>query len=173
MSRRTNRRVTAGALAAMTLVGLPAAAGQGPGGRHARMERGVRGGGPGGLMALAREFRRLDLTDAQREQLRTLLQQHRSEFQAIGERLRTAQRAVDEAVSAPTTDESLIRQRVSERALVEADAAVLRARVHAQAWQILTPEQQQKAEALTAERQQRMEQRRQQQQQQQQAQPPQ
>ncbi|HEX6210216.1 MAG TPA: Spy/CpxP family protein refolding chaperone [Methylomirabilota bacterium] len=160
MARRTHLFVAAGALGALVMAGIPAAA-QGPGGgRQPRMERGWRGPGPGGFRMPA-EFRRLDLTDAQRSQLRAVMEQHRGELQAVGERLRTAQQAVNEAVTAPVTDESLIRQRVSERALVEADAAVLRARLHAAAWQILTPEQQQKAQELKAERQTRREERRQ------------
>jgi len=159
MSGRWNRWIAAGLLSALTIAGALLAgvadAGQGP-----RMRRGVEGHARG-AMGLMGQFRGLDLTDAQRDQLRAIAQQHRAEFQSVGERLRSAQRAVQEAVTAPVTDESLIRQRVSERALVEADAAVLRARVHAQSWQVLTPEQQQKAEALKAQRQERLAQRRQ------------
>ena len=63
---------------------------------------------------------------------------------------------------------------------MEADAAVLRAKVHAAVFQVLTPEQQEKAKALKAEREQRGAERRQQfqerrqqrQQQKQQANPP-
>ena len=50
-------------------------------------------------------------------------------------------------------DENEIRARVSEASAVEADFAVLRARVHEQVYQVLTPEQQAKAKTLQAERQ--------------------
>jgi Spy/CpxP family protein refolding chaperone len=69
---------------------------------------------------------------------------------------------------------------VGEAAAIEAEAAVLRARVHEQIYQVLTPEQQQKAKTLQAERQkrraerqERMKQRDEQRRQQRQAQPPQ
>lgn len=159
MSRVSKRWIAAGlmavlALAAAPLTGAFDAAAQGP--RVRRVER----PGWGGPMGLG-EFRGLDLTDSQRQQLRAIADEHRAEFESIAERLRAAHQAVDEAVAAPVLDESLIRQRVSERAQVEADAAVLRARVHARAWQILTPEQQQKAQELKAQREQRREERRQ------------
>jgi Spy/CpxP family protein refolding chaperone len=49
-------------------------------------------------------------------------------------------------------DENEVRARVAETSAVEADLAVIRARLHEQIYQVLTPEQQQKAEALRAER---------------------
>lgn len=161
MSRVSKRWIAAGLMAVLALAGAPLtgafdAAAQGP-----RMRRGIEGPGRGGPMGLMGQFRGLDLTDSQRQQLRAVAEEHRAEFRSIAERLRAAQRAVDEAVAATVFDESLIRQRVSERAQVEADAAVLRARVHARAWQVLTPEQQQKAQELKAQREQRREERRQ------------
>ena len=52
-------------------------------------------------------------------------------------------------------DENEIRARVSEASAVEADFAILRARIHEQVYQVLTPEQQAKAKTLQAERQKR------------------
>ncbi len=45
-----------------------------------------------------------------------------------------------------------MRARSAELAKVETEAAVLRARVHAEVYNVLTPEQQEKAKALRAER---------------------
>ncbi len=73
--------------------------------------------------------------------------------------MRTAQRALQDAVDQTPVNESLVRQRAADVAAVQADGAVLRARVHAEVFQVLTPEQQQKAKDLRAQRQQRMEQR--------------
>ena len=49
-------------------------------------------------------------------------------------------------------NEPQIRAASSELAAAEADAAVLRARVHEQVFSLLTPDQQTKAKSLAAER---------------------
>jgi Spy/CpxP family protein refolding chaperone len=61
-------------------------------------------------------------------------------------------RSQSEAVMAVPVDESAVRARSAELAKVETDAAVLRARMHAEVYNVLTPEQQEKAKALRAER---------------------
>ena len=55
------------------------------------------------------------------------------------------------SVTADTFDEAAIRQASADVAAVDADGAVLRAKVHAEVWALLTPEQQQKAQALQAQ----------------------
>jgi periplasmic protein CpxP/Spy len=104
-------------------------------------------------------LRGLDLSEAQRSSIRAIAANHKAEFEAIGERMRAAQKALMEVQTAETVDESAIRAKVSERAVVEADAAVLRARVQSETWALLTPEQQQKARDLRAQREQRMQER--------------
>jgi protein CpxP len=106
--------------------------------------------GMGGL-----PLRGLDLTDAQREQVRGIMSARQADFKAIGERLTTAHEAQRQAVTRVPVDENEIRARVSEASAVEADFAVLRARIHEQVYQVLTPEQQAKAKTLQAERQKR------------------
>ena len=116
--------------------------------------------GPGGPMGgVMMGLRGLDLSEAQRSSIQAIAENHKAEFQAIGERMRAAQKALAEVETAETVDESAIRARVSDRAAVEADAAVLRARVQSEVWALLTPEQQQKARDQRAQRQQRMQQR--------------
>ena len=78
--------------------------------------------------------------------------------QLLGSRwptLRAAHEARHQAVTRVPVDENEIRARVSEASAVEADFAILRARVHEQVYQVLTPEQQAKAKSLAAERQKR------------------
>ena len=123
------------------------------GGRRAGFHgpRGMRGmRGMAGL-----PLRGLDLTDAQRQQVRSIVEARQGDFKAIGERLRVAQRAQHEAVTRVPVDENEVRARVNELAAVQADAAVLRARIHEQVYQVLTPEQQTKAKELQAEREKR------------------
>ena len=97
----------------------------------------------------------LELTDAQREQVHGIMTARKADFKALGERLRTANEAQRLAVTRVPVDENEIRARVSEASAVEADFAILRARIHEQVYQVLTPEQQAKAKALQAEHQKR------------------
>jgi Spy/CpxP family protein refolding chaperone len=110
------------------------------GGEH----RGLRGGFPG--------LEQLGLSEEQRQEVRRIMELHKAERQAIAERLREAHRAQSDAVMTIPVDEGAVRARSAELAKVEADAAVLRARVHAEVHNVLTPEQQEKAKALLAER---------------------
>lgn len=165
--------VTAGiVLAAGATVAIHARE-QGPGGpRGGFGRRGPDGpggpgrGGPGGILP---GLRGLDLTEAQREQVKGVMESHKAEFDAQLQKLGPAHKALQDTITAETLDETAIRQRAAELAAVEADGAVLRAKVHAQVWALLTPEQQQKARDLKAqadqrrtERRERFEQRRQQ-----------
>ena len=110
------------------------------GGEH----RGMRGAFPG--------LGQLGLSDDQRQDVRRIMELHKSERQAIFQRLREARRAQSGAVMAVPLDEGAERARRAELAKGEADAAVLRARVHADVYNVLTPEQHEKAKALRAER---------------------
>lgn len=164
--------VTAGAAvwaqdAAQPGPGRPGFGRRGPGGP----------GGPGGPMGFLPQLRGLNLTDSQKEQVKAVFDSHKSEMEAIGTRLRTAHKALNDAVTADTFDEGAIRAKSADVAVVEADGAVLRAKVRGEVWALLTPEQQQKARDLQTQMQQRMgqmrermQQRRQQRQQRQQAQ---
>ena len=125
----------------------------GPGGPGGFFGRGP--GGPGGPLALLRQ---LDLTDAPRAQVRQIMDSHADELKAIGERLREAHKAQDDLVTAPNLDESAIRAKAAEVGAIEADAAVLHARLHAEVFAILTPDQQAKAAELKAQFQSRMDQ---------------
>lgn len=138
--------------------------GGGPGGPwgHGRFGR----GGPGGPMGEFGVLRGLDLTDDQRAQVRQVMQNHRDEFRAVGERLRAAERAQQDAITATPFDEQAVRARAAEVAAIQADEAVLRAKVHSDVFALLTPDQQAKAAELKAQRAQRMQQFRQQRQQQ-------
>ena len=102
-----------------------------------------RRGPPLKMLALA-----LDLTDAQQEQIKAIFEGHRPEFEQMRTRGRAAQDAVRKAVEADEINEQAIRSAVSARAQIEADGAVLRARVRKEVEALLTPEQRTKADAL-------------------------
>ena len=90
-------------------------------------------------------------------------------MQATARNLREVRQALQEAVTADVVNESVIRALAAQLATVEGDAAIQRAYLHAQLWQLLTAEQQATAKAFEAEakewreqRRQRMEERREQ-----------
>jgi len=151
---RTWKLMTAAALGVALTAGAGlatvAAREQGPAGPGRGMA-GRRGpGGPGGALALP--LRGLNLTETQREQVRATMDGHKAEFDAIRTRMAAARTALQEAVTADAFNEATVRQKSVDVAAVEADAAVLRAKVHAEVWALLTPEQQQKARELKAQR---------------------
>ena len=113
-----------------------------------------RGGpmGPGGPMGILPMLpREIQLTDAQRDQLRAIADAHRDEWKALADRARTAHDALNTAVTAETVDETTIRMKSADVAAVDADMAVARAHAHAEVWQILTTDQKAKVNELKAQ----------------------
>lgn len=114
---------------------------------------GPRGAGPAG--ALLPPLRRLDLTDEQREQVRTAIGESREAARTNRRETRAARAALAEATASATVDEDRIRTLAAELGRLVGDAAVRRAQVYAAVWRILTPEQQARAEEIGAEREER------------------
>jgi protein CpxP len=128
--------------------------------------RGGRGGpggfgGPGGPMGTLgpRFAARLNLTDAQKEQVKNIRESHREELKALSDRAAAARRGVQAAATAETLDEGLIRARAAELATIESDLVVAHARIHAEVFRILTPEQQTQAREARSQMQERQSQR--------------
>jgi len=103
----------------------------------------------GMLPMMARE---LNLTDAQKDQIKAIGESHREEWKALSDRGRSAHEALQQAVMSDTVNEALIRQKSAEVAAVEADLAVARARANAEVFRILTPEQKTQALEQTKQR---------------------
>src|SRR6185436_5517860 len=104
-------------------------------------------GGPMGMLPMLGP--EIGLTDAQRDQIKTIVESHRADWRALGERARTAHLALNDAVTASPINEALIRQKSSEVAAVEADMAVARAHAYADVAQILTPEQKERVKTTS------------------------
>jgi protein CpxP len=102
-------------------------------------------------------LRGIDLTDAQRNQVQTILQSHQEARRAAHTKLREAHRGLAEATRVEVIDEAAVRARSADVATAMADEAILRARIRAEVHGILTAEQQ----ATLKERSAQMEQRRQ------------
>ena len=151
----------AAAVAAVVTTGFVHAQTQdGAGAPAPRHERPRGPGGPGGPGGFGRGgfggplgmLRQLDLTDDQRAQVRQVMDSHRDELRAVGERVMAAHRAQRDVVTSAQFDEQAVRAKAAELATAEADAAVLRAKVHSEVFAVLTPEQQAKAAELEAQR---------------------
>jgi protein CpxP len=153
--RRIQSSAAAIGTALLLVIGVSAAVhaqGEGPG-RHRPF-----GPGRGGFAGL----RQLDLTEAQRGQVRDIMQRHRTEMQEAVTRLREAHRAQRSAVETIPVNEGLIRSTAQALANAQTDMALLQARIHSEVWSLLTPEQQEKAKQLKSERAARVKQRREQ-----------
>jgi len=100
-----------------------------------------------GFMA-RRLARDLDLTDAQRESIRTILQNERPAIQSLAlrfeqqnERLRTKS----------TFDEAFVRSVAQQQSANFTDAIVEKEKIRGEIFQLLTPAQQQKANAMASD----------------------
>jgi Spy/CpxP family protein refolding chaperone len=114
-------------------------------------------GGPGGILGPA--FQRLNLTDAQQARVKEILASHRTDMQTLGSKAMTAHQALDTAIAGTTFDEATVRMKAADAATVDADMAVMRARVYNEVYQLLTPDQQSQLKQIQADMQQRMAQR--------------
>jgi periplasmic protein CpxP/Spy len=113
---------------------------------------GGRFGGPdGGRGLLPMIPRELQLTDAQRDQIRAIAQSHRDEWKAIADRGRPAHEALRAAIASDTINEGLIREKSADVAAIEADLNVARAHARAEITKILTAEQKTKLKELESQ----------------------
>ena len=87
------------------------------------------------------DFGPLNLTQDQIEKIRNINAELKEQRQAAGQRLRLAQRALNEAIESPTPNEALIEQRSREVADAQSATIRLRSLSEARILQVLTPEQ--------------------------------
>ena len=145
----TKKILVAAGLVAALAAGTAVSFAQGPAGP------GPRRGGPRTDIGL----RGIELTDAQREQVRSIMEGHRAAFESVGKALRDAHRAFGEASRAAVVDEAAIRTHSTAVANAMAEEAILRAKVRAEVHALLTPEQQQQLKEREATRQKRSQER--------------
>jgi Spy/CpxP family protein refolding chaperone len=145
--------LTTGLVAALGIGAVSLVAQGGPGRGAGPFGPGI--GGPGALG-------QLNLSDAQKQQVRDIMQRDRDQNRSTLQRLQEAMQAQRAAITQVPVNEQAVRGAAAAVAAVQADLAVAQARLHADIWNILTPEQQdkakqleQQAEARARERQQR------------------
>ena len=111
-------------------------------------------GPPGGGVVLERLDRELAFTDGQKTQIHTLFTEQRDALKATFASLMQAQKALDSAVMQTPADDALLHTRVNDVAAVQAQIQLARAQVESKIFQLLTADQQQKAQQLVAQREQ-------------------
>ena len=84
-----------------------------------------------------------DLSDAQRDQIRSVIQNYADEMRQLTEQARTARVALGDAIMMTPLDETAIRQKSADWGAAETELAVARGRMQAEIFALLTPQQQQ------------------------------
>jgi Spy/CpxP family protein refolding chaperone len=136
---RTIRRTAARAVVAVVLLGAqglasPAAA---AGGQPLSSDK-----------ILARMTTQLNLTDAQAQQIKKVLDNRQVQMTAQSEALRSAREALLQATAVTPVNEAAIRSAAQAVGQAEGDAALLHAQLHAQILPFLNSDQQQKFAAF-------------------------
>ena len=83
----------------------------------------------------------LALSDWQKTEVKRVVRSHGEEILSQVQSQIAMRKALGEVVMAGTVDEGLIRQRAEALGRVEAEGALLRARIHSEIWPILNNEQ--------------------------------
>jgi Spy/CpxP family protein refolding chaperone len=90
----------------------------------------------------ARIVRQLNLTQAQKDQMKAFRGQQKKDAQAIRDRMRPARQKLQETMTAEIPDEAAVRAAAGAFAAVRGDQIALQVRARAQMMKMLTPEQQ-------------------------------
>ena len=113
-----------------------------------RREHGRRGGD---RMAGA-FFRNLDLTDAQKAQMKSIRESHSQSMRPLMEQIRAKRMEIRQAREGGTFNEALVTQKLTEIAPLEAKMMGERSRLHQEMLSVLTTEQKAKLEQSREQR---------------------
>jgi protein CpxP len=105
-------------------------------GWHRGEGRGMRGGGFGGHM-----FESLNLSDAQKEQIKQIAERYHESFKAQRQANRGERRGGFDALGGGTFDEAAVRAAAQARANAQVEMEVTRARMMHEMYNVLTAEQ--------------------------------
>lgn len=111
-------------------------------GRHAEGREGMGGGDRmGGAF-----FRNLDLTDAQKTQVKQIRESHSQNLRPLMDQIRAKRQEIRQARQGGTFNEALVSQKLSEIAPLEAKLMGEQVRTHQEVLSVLTSEQKAKLE---------------------------
>ncbi len=113
---------------------------------HPGMGERMRGGGPEDMVEhIARE---LNLTDAQKEQVKTILEAQRATEEERHAKLDDIRKQIDAATANGQFDEAQVRPLANQQAQLMADEMVDHLRTHSKLYSLLTAEQRTKADQM-------------------------
>jgi protein CpxP len=115
---------------------------------HGFQERREHGRGPGHGDMLEHMARELNLTDAQKQQVKAIFESTESSAQGIHAKLEEVHKQIDAATANGQFDEAQVRTLANQQAQLEADMLVEHLRAKSKVYGILTPEQRVKAEEM-------------------------
>lgn len=116
-------------------------------GSESRME-GRGGRGQGGARQLARMAEKLELTETQREQVKTILSTERPAVEPHMKQLRETRQALKAASRTSPFDEAKVRELTAQQGQLLAAMMFEKERVFSQVYEVLTPEQRTKADTM-------------------------
>jgi periplasmic protein CpxP/Spy len=93
----------------------------------------------------------LDLTDAQKAQMKTIMQKERPAMKPLFDQLRTNEQQLHQFEEG-TYDDAKVRTLAAAQAQIQTELTVQRTRVHSELFQVLTAEQQSKMKEMEASR---------------------
>ena len=113
---------------------------------HPGMGERMRGGGPQDMVEhISRE---LNLTDAQKDQVKTILEAQRATEEERHAKLEDIRKQIDAATANGQFDEAQVRPLASQQAQLMADEMVDHLRMHSKIYGLLTAEQRTKADQM-------------------------
>jgi len=113
-----------------------------PAGQTAEPQQRAIGGDP---------IQQLNLTPEQREQIRSIRENNKTERMTVNNQLREANRALNEALNSENPDEALVEQRLRDLAAAQAAAARMRVLTEIRVRRVLTKEQRNTLRVLQAQ----------------------
>ena len=122
------------------------------GGQRQRHAEGREHGKRGGDRMAGAAFRNLDLTDAQKTQMKQIRESHSQSLRPLMEQIRAKRQEIRQASAGGTFNEALVAQKLSEIAPLEAKLMGERSRLHKEMLSVLTAEQKAKLEQSREER---------------------
>jgi protein CpxP len=138
----TKRILVIASLAVLVVAATVLALAQG----HPGMGEKMRGGGPGDMIEhISRE---LSLTDAQKEQMKAILEAQRPTEEERHAKLEDIRKQVDAATAGGQFDEATVRPLANQQAQLMADEMVDHLRLHSKMYSLLTAEQRTKADQM-------------------------
>jgi len=96
-------------------------------------------------------FRNLDLTDAQKTQMKQIRESHSQSLRPLMEQIRAKRQEIRQASQGGTFNEALVTQKLNEIAPLEAKLMSERSRVHQEMLSVLTTEQKAQLEQAKAQ----------------------